>query len=80
MVRALDPPGRPYDTVTVRGIPLRRVRGVREVATGRSLEIETRATAAEELGGDPVGEVVVSVPADVVDPVATVLALTLAEA
>ena len=69
---------RPYETVTVRGVPLRRVREVREVASGRVLEHATRATVAEELSGDPVGEVVVRVPPEVVDDVATVLALDLA--
>jgi hypothetical protein len=53
---------------------------VRDVATGRELTFRTRATVAEELGGNPTGEVVVDVPPEVVDPVATVLELTLVPA
>jgi alpha-L-fucosidase len=70
---------RPYDTVTLRGLPIRRVSAVTDVATGRALDFRTRCTVMDELfNWDPAGEVVVDVPADVVDDLATVLAVTVA--
>jgi alpha-L-fucosidase len=70
---------RPYGTVTVRGLPIRRVLAVRDVATGVELEHATRCTVMDELfNWDPTGEVVVTVPDDVVDDLATVLAIEVA--
>lgn len=67
---------RPYDTVTVRGMPIRRVDGVRHVPSGRELTVRTRASAVDELfNGDPIGEVIIEVPGDLLDDHATVLAL-----
>jgi alpha-L-fucosidase len=70
---------RPYETVTLRGLPIRRVEAVADVATGAALPFRTRCTVMDELfNWDPTGEVVVEVPAAVVDDLATVLAVTLA--
>jgi alpha-L-fucosidase len=70
---------RPYDTVSLRGLPVKRVRSVRVLGTGQELEFSTNATAMEELmGRDPVGEVVVAVPEEALDPMATVLEVTIA--
>ncbi len=70
---------RPYDTVSVRGLPIRRVRSVRALGADRELAFTTRAPIIESLfGADPVGEVTIAVPEDVVDPYATVLALDVA--
>jgi alpha-L-fucosidase len=70
---------RPYDTVTVRGLPIRRVRAVRELASGRELTFRTRATVMDDLfNWDPRGEVIADVPADVVDELATVFAIEVA--
>ena len=70
---------RPYDTVSVRGLPIRRVRSVRALGADRELAFTTRAPIIESLfGADPVGEVTITVPEDVVDPYATVLALDVA--
>ena len=67
---------RPYDTVTVRGVPVKRIESVTEVASGRSLSFETRTAVMDSLlQADPVGEVIVEVPADVVDDLASVLAV-----
>ena len=68
---------RPYDTVTVRGVPIRRVRAVRE------LRERPRARAPHALlpsstsmfNADPIGELTIRVPEDVLDPLATVLEL-----
>jgi alpha-L-fucosidase len=70
---------RPYSTVTLRGLPIRRVRGVTDLATGTALDHRTRCTVMDELfNWDPAGEVVVDVPAELVDDLATVLAVDIA--
>ncbi len=70
---------RPYESVTVRGLPIRRVTSVTDVASGTSLAFRTRCTVMDELfNWDPIGEVVIEVPPSIVDDLATVLAVTLA--
>ncbi|HET8615563.1 MAG TPA: hypothetical protein VFL94_08575, partial [Actinomycetales bacterium] len=70
---------RPYESVTVRGVRVRRVRAVTHVASGAALAWQPRLAAADELGltDDPIGEVVIDVPPDCVDEHATVIALDL---
>ncbi len=71
---------RPYETVSIRGAKIKQVRGVKVLATGEELSFTTNATAEQELfGGDPVGEVVIDVPARVLDPLATVLEISMDE-
>ena len=70
---------RPYETVTVRGVPIRRVKRVRTLADGRELAIDTRCAIIDQLlNSDPLGELTISVPEDVLDPLATVLAVEIA--
>lgn len=69
---------RPYETVTVRGVRVRKVERVSVVGSGIELAFTTRTGIIESLGPDPDGEVTITVPAEVVDPHATVLALDLA--
>jgi alpha-L-fucosidase len=69
---------RPYDHVTVRGMPIRRVRSVRALATGTDLAFTTRTGIIESLIDDPRGELTIEVPVEVVDDDATVLAIDLA--
>lgn len=68
---------RPYETVTVRGVRIKRVRSVRVLGTGAELKFETRSPIMDTLLGnpDPLGEVIVQVPEPAVDEYATVLAL-----
>jgi len=67
---------RPYDTVTVRGVPVRRVGAVRHVATGTALHYETRCAILDGLfNPDPSGELTIAVPETLVDPLATVVAI-----
>jgi alpha-L-fucosidase len=69
---------RPYETVTVRGLPIRRVESVRHVPSGRELRFRTRAPVVDEIfNSDPRGEVVIHVPDDLVDDLATTIAVTL---
>ena len=65
---------RPYDTVTVRGVRIRKLRAVRALSTGDSLAFSVRTGIIESLHPDPLGEVTVSVPERVIDQHATVLA------
>ena len=67
---------RPYDTITVRGLPIRRVRTARELRTGTDLPFRTRCAVIDEMfNADPQGEVIITVPEAVLDPIATVVEL-----
>ena len=66
---------RPYETVTVRGLPVRRVKEVVDVATGTALEWRTRTGVIESLMPDPPGELTIQVPEALIDEHATVLAV-----
>lgn len=72
---------RPYESVTVRGLPIRRIARVRELGGGRRLDFATRCPVVDQLfNPDPTGEATIHVPADAIDPLATVLELELADA
>jgi alpha-L-fucosidase len=67
---------RPYEDVTVRGVPTARVRAVRSLSTGAPLAWTTRAPIVDTLfNPDPRGELRIAVPPDALDPLATVLAV-----
>ena len=66
---------RPYDSVTVRGVPVRRVKSVTEVASGQELKFATRTSIIEGLMPDPPGELRIFVPEDVLDSDATIIAV-----
>jgi alpha-L-fucosidase len=66
---------RPYDSVTVRGVPVRRVKSVTEVASGRELKFATRTSIIEGLMPDPPGELRIFVPEEVLDGDATIIAV-----
>ena len=72
---------RPYDTVNVRGVPVRRVASVRDLGAGASLAFRARVSVVDQIlrNADPVGELQIEIPADVADDVATVLELRLGE-
>jgi alpha-L-fucosidase len=65
----------PYDTVTVRGVPIRRVQSVCALATGDALRFTTRTGIIDSLTVDPAGELTIEVPPGVVDANATVIAV-----
>ena len=69
---------RPYETVTVRGIPVCRVERVRVLGTGAALAFSTRTGVIEQLAPDPDGEVTITVPERDLDRFATVVTLDLA--
>jgi hypothetical protein len=67
---------RPYDTVAVRGIPIRRVRAVTAPRTGAALDATGRCPVVDQLfNSDPTGELTIRVPESVLDPLATTLAV-----
>jgi alpha-L-fucosidase len=69
---------RPYDTVAVRGVPIRRVRAVTALGCGAALDASGRCPVVDELfNGDPTGELTIRVPESVLDPIATTLAVDL---
>jgi alpha-L-fucosidase len=69
---------RPYEDVVIRGLPVKRVKQARHLASGTPLSFRTRTTADQDLmQSDPVGELFVALPPDLVDPVATVVELEL---
>jgi alpha-L-fucosidase len=71
-------PWRPYEHVVVRGLPVRKVRRVRHLGTGAELNTQTRITAEQEITNpDPIGELRIELPSELVDPVATVVELEL---
>jgi alpha-L-fucosidase len=69
---------RPYDSVTIRGVPIKRVRSVRHLSTGAELEFSRRAAVLDQLlNVDPTGELRIQVPEKLIDPLATVLELVI---
>ena len=71
---------RPYDTVVVRGVPVRRVRSATIVGTGMALASQATVSVIDQIvhNADPRGELRLTVPPDAVDSVATVIDLHLA--
>jgi len=67
---------RPYESVKVRGIPVRKVQAVRALGTGTPLEHRSRCTVLDMMfNANPTGELTIDVPASVVDEYATVIEL-----
>ena len=65
---------RPYEQVSVRGVPIKRV--VSAKVGDHELHVRGRATAEQELiSRDPIGEVLIEVPEALIDPIATTIAL-----
>ncbi|MBD2120986.1 alpha-L-fucosidase [Trichocoleus sp. FACHB-262] len=71
---------KPYDTITVRGIPIQQVKGIQVLATGKALRYSTRCAISESiLNPNPLGELTIEVPEAVLDPYATILAVDMRE-
>jgi alpha-L-fucosidase len=67
---------RPYEDVTVRGVPIARVRAIRSLSTGTELRWSSRAPIIDTLfNADPRGELRITVPEHALDSHATVLAI-----
>lgn len=71
---------RPYESVGVRGVPIKRVTAVRELRHGTPLAYRGRCTIADQMfNPDPVGELIIEVPEQLLDPLATVIAVDVAD-
>ncbi len=69
---------KPYEAISVRGLPIKRIAGVRSLKTNQPLEYSTRCAILDSMQNpDPIGELTIQVPADVIDPNATVLVVDL---
>jgi alpha-L-fucosidase len=72
---------KPYDSVTVRGVPIKRIQAVSKVAGGESLQYSTRCAIVDSmLSADPLGELTIQVPSLALDSYATVIAVDMAPA
>lgn len=69
---------RPYESITVRGLPVRRVRRATVVGTGDELVIGRRTGIIESLAPDPDGEITLRIADDQLDDLATVITLEIA--
>lgn len=69
---------KPYESIAVRGIPIKRVQSVQILANGMKLEYTTRCSIVDSMmNPDPLGELTIQVPEAVIDPYATVIAIDL---
>lgn len=69
---------RPYEQVTVRGVPVKRVERVELLGHERPLEFGYRTSVIDRLNADPFGELLITVPDELLDPIASVLAVDVA--
>ena len=62
--------------MTVRGVPIKRIERILDLATGTELAFTTRCAVIDELlNTDPQGEARIEIPEALVDDLATVLAM-----
>lgn len=68
-------PFKPYDCITVRGVPLKKIRAVSCLSSGEPLAYSARFSATDAVLGDPSGEMRIEIPERLVDEYATVVAI-----
>ncbi|HZU71236.1 MAG TPA: alpha-L-fucosidase [Acidimicrobiales bacterium] len=68
---------RPYESVTVRGIPVKRLTRAVVLGTGQELRFRTRTALIDHFNPDPLGEATIWFPAEASDDIASVVALDL---
>lgn len=64
---------RPYEGVTIRGVPVRRLRSARVMATGTELDVRRHTAIMESFMPDPNGEITAWIPEAEIDEFATVI-------
>ena len=70
---------KPYETISVRGIPIKQVKSVKIVGSNEPLSYSTRCPILDELTQpNPQGELTITVPESAIDPLATAIAIELA--
>jgi alpha-L-fucosidase len=67
----------PYEAVSVRGIKVNRVKSVKALKNGSELKREKKITIANMLlkNPDPIGEMAIEVPREVLDEYVTVMVM-----
>jgi alpha-L-fucosidase len=69
---------KPYETIKVRGIPIKRVKSVFALPMGQSLEYESRCAIMDSLfNPDPEGELTIVMPESSINDYATVIGIEL---
>lgn len=72
--------GRPFGAVKVRGVPIRGVRAVRHLGSGADLTFSTTCSVADQMfNSNPMGEVAIDVPAELITAPVTVIELVMEE-
>lgn len=67
---------KPYETITVRGVPIKRVKSVWLLGADTILDYSTRCKITDSLfNSNPLGELTIQVPEPMIDPYATVIAV-----
>jgi alpha-L-fucosidase len=66
---------RPYESITVRGIPVKQVKAVTVLGTGNALKFKKHTPIMESFLPDPTGELTIFVPESDIDQYATVIAI-----
>ena len=70
---------RPYESVTVRGVPVRHVTGVQALGTSTPLTFTGHTAVLDAFTSDALGELRIEVPPEAVDELATVIAVDFSE-
>lgn len=72
---------KPYNTISVRGVPIKRIKSVRVLAHETELHYTTRCAITDSFSNpDPLGELTIQVPESVIDSYATVVTVDFAPA
>jgi alpha-L-fucosidase len=67
---------RPYESISVRGVHVKRVKAVHVIGTGERLNFTSQISAVDSMfNKDPLGELIIQIPESAIDPYATVIAV-----
>jgi alpha-L-fucosidase len=67
---------KPYEQISVRGIPIKQVKSVSVLADGTPLHFTSRCAIIDSLFNvNPLGELIIDVPESVINPYATVICI-----
>jgi alpha-L-fucosidase len=71
---------KPYESISVRGVRVRRVGEVRPLGSTMPLKVRRRIAAADTIfNSDPIGELIIETPDSALDAIATVIAVDFRE-
>lgn len=69
---------KPYETISVRGIPIKRVKSVFVLADGTALTYTSRCAIMDSLlNSNPLGELTIYVPESVINPYVTEICINI---